>query len=136
LDEIEKGGFMKIHGKLFVGSVLLGCILAISCQKKTLDLTATAKKHIDAMARGDFARVYKNFDQTMRSALPQDKLQITWSVLIGQVGAYKQQIGTRTETVDQYDVVYVTCEFERANINIKVVFNKAGQIAGLFFLPA
>lgn len=127
---------MKIRGKLFFGAVLFGCLLAMSCQKKNLDLTELAKKHVDAMARGDFAGVFKSFDPAMKSALPQDKLQITWSVLNDQVGGYKRQIGTRTETVEQYDVVYVTCEFERASINIKIVFNKTGQIAGLFFLPA
>lgn len=126
---------MKIHRIISGGAVLLFCFLAISCSKKTLDLTATAKKQVDAMVNGDFAGVCKNFDQTMQSALPQARLQEVWIALIGQVGGYKRQIGTRTETVDQHDVVYVTCEFERTNIDIKVVFNKAGQIAGLFFQP-
>jgi hypothetical protein len=134
--KLKKEDFMKIHRIIYGGAVLICFFLAISCQKKTLDLTATAKKQVDAMVNGDFAGICKNFDQTMQSALPLAKLQEVWTALIGQVGGYKRQIGTRTETVDQYDVVYVTCEFERASINIKVVFNKAGQIAGLFFLPS
>jgi hypothetical protein len=127
---------VKIHRIIYGGAVLISCFLAVTCQKKTLDLTASAKKQVEAMVLGDFAGVCKNFDQTMQMALPPAKLQEVWTALIGQVGGYKRQTGTRTETVDQYDVVYVACEFERANINIKVVFNKAGQIAGLFFLPA
>jgi len=126
---------VKIHRIIYGGAFLLGCFLAMSCQKKPLDLTVSAKKHVDAMVQGDFAGVFKNFDNTMQTTLPQTRLQEVWSTLVGQVGGFKRQIEVRTETVDQYDAVNVICEFERANINIKIVFNKTGKIAGLFFLP-
>src|SRR6185369_2655738 len=51
-------------------------------------------------------------------------------------GAFTRQVGTRTEKQGQYDIVYVTCEFERASIDAKVVFSQSGQISGLFFAPA
>ena len=36
----------------------------------------------------------------------------------------------------QFDIVIVTCEFEKRMIDIKVVFNRKKEVTGLWFLPA
>ena len=41
-----------------------------------------------------------------------------------------------TDRTQGYDVVFVTCQFEQTLLDVKVVFDASGQIAGLFFLPA
>ncbi len=71
----------------------------------------------------------------MIAALPPAKLQQTWKSLLTQVGAFKSQLGVRTEKVQRYDVVFVSCEFVLSPLDAKVVFNSAKQIAGLFFVP-
>ncbi len=85
---------------------------------------------------GAFDEATANFDMTMQEAMPPAKLQQTWETLQAQVGAFKEEISTRREQVQQYDVIFVTSQFENALIDIKIVFNQDHKIAGLFFVPA
>jgi hypothetical protein len=34
-----------------------------------------------------------------------------------------------------YDVVLVTCAFEKAELDVKVVYNNEQQVSGLWFVP-
>lgn len=99
------------------------------------DLTAQARALVDALAKGDFAGAAKNFDDTMRAALPPDKLQETWKAINAQVGAFKRQGAARAEKAAQYDSIVVTCEFEMMSLDARVVFNDKRQVTGLFFVP-
>lgn len=72
----------------------------------------------------------------MKSLLPKEKLEELWNSLLKQVGNYKRAIDVRTEKADPYVVVYVTCEFEKLDLDVKIVLNREGKISGLFFLPA
>jgi dienelactone hydrolase len=101
-----------------------------------VDLVARAKSFVDKFLQGDDAAVVAMLDATMKSALPIEKVGELRDTLKLQAGAFKQQTGTRTERADPYDVVYVTCEFEAMTLDVKVVFDSAGLVAGLFFLPA
>ena len=72
----------------------------------------------------------------MKAAAPASKLEELWGSLQKQVGAFQQQTGVHTDRMQGYDVVFVTCQFEQSLLDVKVVFDASGQIAGLFFLPA
>jgi dienelactone hydrolase len=39
------------------------------------------------------------------------------------------------ERLGEYDGVLVTCQFEKTKLDVKVVFNRSGQVSGLFFVP-
>lgn len=98
-------------------------------------LKAVAKEFVDLLVEGQFSTAMEKFDTTMKDALPTEKLEETWNVTTEQTGPFKQQIGVRAEKELSYDVVFVTCEFERGPLDVKVVYNSEGQVAGLFFLP-
>jgi fermentation-respiration switch protein FrsA (DUF1100 family) len=100
------------------------------------DLKSLAYEFVEFLTKEDFSRATENFDNTMKTALPVDKLQGIWKSLITQVGSFKKQGSVRTEQSGQYHVVYVTCEFETSALDVKIVFNTAKQIAGLFFVPS
>lgn len=102
---------------------------------KKSDPETTAKDFVNLLVRGDYFNAERDFDNTMAGALPQAKLQQTWETLIGQVGPFQSQLGMRRQNVQQYDVVFVTCKFEKDTLDIKVVLNSSGQIAGLYFVP-
>jgi hypothetical protein len=72
----------------------------------------------------------------MKNALPAEKLQEVWNSLIAQSGPFVEQLGTRREKILQYDVIFVTCKFEKGVLDAKVVFDRKKQIAGLFFVPS
>jgi hypothetical protein len=100
------------------------------------DVIALAKHSVELLKNEDFAGFFNSFDNTMKNALPLEKLQSTWKSVIGQVGAFKKQVDIRTEKVQEYDVAVVTCEFEKATLDIRIAFNKEKQVSGLFFLPS
>lgn len=98
-------------------------------------LTARATTLVEQMASGQFAAVFATFDNTMAAAMPTSGLSTVWTQLQQTAGPYKSHTSTREAKEAGYDVVYVACAFERANLNAKVVFGKDGKVSGLFFQP-
>jgi tRNA threonylcarbamoyladenosine modification (KEOPS) complex Pcc1 subunit len=99
-------------------------------------ITKAAEELVNLLANGDYEKAVENFDTTMKNALPAEKLQQVWLSLIAQAGPFVKQVGTRKEKILQYDVVFVTCKFEKTVLDAKVVFNSDKQISGLFFVPS
>lgn len=95
-----------------------------------------AKDLVSLLANGDYEKAVENFDETMKKALPADKLKEVWNSLIAQVGAFVEQTAVRKEKILGYDVVFVTCKFENSVLDAKVVFDSEKKIAGLFFVPS
>ena len=100
------------------------------------ELTTIAKEFVDLLVREDFSAAVKAFDTKMAEVMPPDKLQQTWAALKDQVGVFKKQIAVRKDKIQQYDVVFVTCQFERAALDVRVIFDSSRKIAGLYFLPS
>jgi uncharacterized protein len=72
----------------------------------------------------------------MRTVMPAAKLRAAWETLTGQAGDFQQRLRSRALRQGGYTVVLVTCRFERAAVNVRVVLNDAREVAGLFFVPA
>ena len=87
------------------------------------------------MAAGEFDAAVEQFDDAVRQALPAQQLATIWDQIVAGTGAFKTVVGTRTESVQGYTVVFVTCEFERETLDVKAVYGDAGTISGLFFVP-
>ncbi len=100
------------------------------------DFVTSAKTFVDFLAKSDFGSAVGYFDTTMKTALPEEKLKEAWASVVTRAGAFKRQTGARTEKAGEYEVVFVTCEFEKGSLDVKVVFNQAKRVAGLFFVPA
>jgi hypothetical protein len=99
------------------------------------DVAASARDFVGLLAKADFAGAVARFDATMKQALPEARLREVWAGVQAQAGPFKKQLNTRAEKVAVYDVVLVTCQFEKATLDTKVVFNTNSQVAGLFFVP-
>src|SRR5207245_10838756 len=59
------------------------------------------------------------FPYTTLFRSPAGKLAETWRALIEQVGRYQKQIGVAAAEETVYQVIYVTCRFERAVLDRK-----------------
>jgi len=114
--------------------VVLLCPAAFGSQPD--DRLEKAKRFVSQMAAGEFDKAVEPFDGTMKRVPPAGKLNEIWSGLVKQFGPLRQATDTRTETVQQYTIIFVTCEFERGKLDAKVVFNTNGEIGGLFFVPS
>jgi dienelactone hydrolase len=97
---------------------------------------AKARAFVTALAKGDFEAASKDFDDAVKKALPKDKLESLWRTLQEQVGKFESQGQVRSEKQDAYQIIYITCEFKKNALDIRLVFNKQGQIGGLSFRPA
>ncbi len=100
-----------------------------------VDLRAAAKNFVELLSKGEFAKATKDFDSTMTKALPADKLRETWKSLITAAGAFRKQTAVSRQSSGKYEIIIVTCEFEKNQMNARVVFDKENKITGLFFTP-
>jgi len=123
-----------------VAAVLLaGLALVPGCGERASgaeELGSKAKEFVELLARGDFAKAAEGFDGTMKKVLPPSKLEEAWKSIALQSGSFKGQRGVRAAKEAGREARYVTCEFEKAAIDVKLVFNGAGEISGLWFVPS
>ena len=124
---------------IFVFACLAGILVSGFCASlcaEVDDRVAKGKEFVERLAEEKFVEAEEYFDDTMKGALPVEKLREIWKAQIGVLGAFEKIEGTKTESIEEYLVVYVTCRFKNQTLAIKAVFNKESKIAGMFFVPA
>ncbi len=98
----------------------------------TMDnLIQEARDFINQMAQGDFTGTGRLFDSTMAQALPEATMKEAWHQLIGQAGAFQSVLTCQAADHQEIRIVMVSCQFQNAPIDFRVVFNPSGQISGL-----
>ena len=100
------------------------------------DLNILAQNFMGQFLRGDFAAASSQFDNQMRFLFPEVKLQELWQRFIGPAGNLLRLTVMRTVEMEGYRVVFIKCQFEKAALNVQIVFNIQGQISGLNLMPA
>ena len=95
-----------------------------------------ARAFIELLVNKKFASAVEQFDNTMKTALPETKLAETWTSVQAQVGPFKQAGTARSEKRGEFTVVVVTCDFQNLALDVSVVFDQQKRVAGLFFAPA
>ncbi|QDT98940.1 alpha/beta fold hydrolase [Gimesia aquarii] len=103
--------------------------------QKDAEQVKLAKEFVSQLSKGKFELSVARFDKVMSKALPADKLKTIWGGIVRQYGPLQRSSETRVEIVNQYHLVFVTCEFERGKLDAKVVFSADNKITGLFFVP-
>jgi len=123
--------------------ILVGQFICQAQTPKSDKHTALVKKAqslVENLAKQDYAGATKNFNDEMKNRLTVAKLDETWKIVLSQAGAFKKQLSAESSQVKEgdkvYDVVVVKCEFERAALNVRVVFDSSDHVAGLFFAAA
>ncbi len=90
---------------------------------------------LELLINRQFAAVTESFDDTMKSLLTADSLQEMWDSVTAGAGPFVRQLGLRSEKQLNYDVLFVTCEFEKGPSDMKLVYNDKNQIVGLSLVP-
>ena len=109
---------------------------AFAAESPPSDVISAGTQFVDLLVKEDFAGAVGRFDSTMKTALPEQKLREAWQAIQKQAGPFKKQVRTRVERLGGYEVVFVTCQFEQASLDAKVVFDAKRQVAGLWFVPS
>ena len=119
-----------------LGLALFSVVSAIgrANDEKTPQSTA-AQHYIAPLSDGKFKDAEDQSDAAMQQALPADKLQAIWQMLTQTSGTLKQQRVGHVQTVKDYQVVDMVCQFEKAELIVRVSLDQNQRVAGLFFLP-
>ena len=123
-------------GSLALAVITLATTELLPIPARSADVTAAGKEFVELLAKQDFAAAVTRYDAAMKAALPEEKLRETWLTAQTQAGRFQKQVRARTEKLQGHDVALVTCQFEKMVLDIKVVFDSQGRVAGLFFAPA
>lgn len=123
------------RGVVLLWILHLGVPLGAQEHPAVPDRTSAARSIISSLAARNFAAVVERFDSTMQRVMPQPKLADAWDALVGQVGAFASQGEATPDRVQGLDRVTVVSSFAHATIDVRIVFNQAGQVSGLWFAP-
>ncbi len=130
---------------LWAGLIVFAVVMKLSCggvepAEKAVqgvsDIESAAKDLVNALADGDYKKATENFNETMKKVMSEERLRQVWNSLIVRSGAFVRQVESRKEKAKGYDVVLVTCKFEKTSVDARVVFDKYNRVAGLFFIPS
>lgn len=113
----------------------LFAVLSATVASVAQDEQSRSKEAVSQLAARQFDKVEALFDSTMSSVLPPDKLAATWDSVLAQAGQFKSIAETRQEELQGHHIVFVTSQFERMLLDVKVVWDKDQHIAGLFVVP-
>lgn len=132
---------MRAFVRAFLGVALLAALAPVLRPQAPAPaedaLTVKARQLLTALEKGDYQLAASDFDETMLKVSGPDKLEALWTKqLPPQLGAFRTQGASRREQLQGYEVVLITCSFEKAaRLDARIVFDKAGKIAGLGFVP-
>jgi dienelactone hydrolase len=106
-------------------------------QRTPAEAMAHARTVLAWLAGQEFSKLEEQFTDRMKSALPTEALQATWTTLLRQAGAYKScGANARVVAISDKQMVITPCEFERATIDVQIAFDTDDRISGLAFRPA
>jgi dienelactone hydrolase len=100
------------------------------------DLEAAAGRFVEQLVDEQFDEAVEGFDATMTRVMPPEKLKAAWTAVLKKAGPFERQVGIEVADVPKFKIGVVTCEFEGGTLDVRVVFDSAGKITGLWFAPS
>src|SRR5215471_11928702 len=94
-----------------------------------------AQHIVELLAQGQFDQVEQRLADSIKPFLTVGTIQATWQGIEQQFGAFQELVKTSAVQTQQGLVHVVTCVFERARLDVNIVFNDAGEIIGLTVKP-
>ena len=124
----------SVVAALLLFAALIGCTPSIEplSDERAAELTPIAEKLVSDFATGDTAAVYAVFDDTMKKAMPEDKIADGWTQLSAQSGAFTGIKSSSSYIYKGYETVEVVANCEKKNIIVRIVFSKDGTVSGLW----
>jgi hypothetical protein len=103
------------------------------------DLTAESMesmaKDIPSLLREErYDEVNAQFNDRMKVTMPTERLHESWAHVVSHLGPFKSVRVARKDP--EFDAVDVRCEFENGPMIVRIAFDPAGKIGGLWMLPA
>ena len=94
-----------------------------------------ARTFVEQLVARDYEKAVRSFDVKMTDAMSANQLRDAWNSLPARVGAFQEIVGINLVRKGKYDIALVTCQFEKGQLDVKVVYDPEGRISGLWFSP-
>lgn len=91
-----------------------------------------AMEFVQSLAKGDYAKAEGYLNGIMKAGMPAPQLKTLWEGLVTECGPFQGLPAARQVKENLYDMVFVTCRFEKASLDLKVVFDNDRKVAGLW----
>ena len=130
---------------LLLGILLFSLFTLSSCSQKQ-DVQSSNSGAIEDIAvnlvtdfsKGEFDKAANEYSYTaeMKKIISAQFLQEqVWDPLTNSYGAFQSINGTATTQAQEYDIISVKTAFEKAKLNLNIVFDKNKVIAGINYTP-
>ena len=117
---------------LFVGSISISATTSEHSKQK--EITKTVIRYFE---ENQISEIYALFDDTMKLSLSEEKLSEIWKSLPLQCGKYLRAGEARSSVVQGgMVIVHNFLDFELVDLDLRLAFNEANQISGMYFVPA
>ncbi len=114
---------------------LLICSFGFSAFSQDSKNIQLSQKMLKQFQKNEYTAIPAVFDDTMKGALPADKLKAVWESLLSQCGKFVKSGEAAESTVQQYQLVKIPLEFEKAKLVMQVSISADHKVAGLYFVP-
>ena len=98
-------------------------------------LSELAAKALSELTSGNYAAFSARVEESLKPYLTEAKLQESWEKITEQAGAFKSSGPVRQEKDKGFRYVIIACQFEKATLDVRLIFNSRRQISGLVFAP-
>ncbi len=95
------------------------------------DAEARARAIVAALVAGDFAKVEAQYDEQMAKLLAPGALGTSWKNSAQQLGPFESIASVQTQQIGTNQMAVAACVFKNYTLNLRVVFNEKGQLAGM-----
>ena len=95
----------------------------------------TAQKFMNEMQHGKFHDAYMRFDSSVAKMITESQNEAGWKKINAKLGAFKKQTRSRVEEIKPFTAVFLTCIYDSAQLDLKVVMNAQYKVVGYFFVP-
>ena len=101
-----------------------------------VDAAALARTFVEQLTKGDYAAAAKTFDEKVAAAVPEQKLRALWESIPLQLGAYQRSGAPAITSKGDLQSASVLMTFAKGDVELQLVYNAAGRVAGIFIRPA
>jgi dienelactone hydrolase len=123
--------------KKIISFFILTCFFLTAKGQVSEKQERVALQFLQLINDGQSNTAYDLLDSLVMAHITRAQLESFWPMLQKQVGSFKQQFSRRSDETGGYDYVYLSCEFEKMDLDMKVVFPQGKEkIVGFFLVPS
>jgi hypothetical protein len=119
----------------------MGTVACSTKSTETSDGASTVRAYADpatevtlqGLGEADLAKYVQNGNAEFKAALTQEKFDETVAPINAQLGRYVSKEFVSTEEQGGYTIVHYKAKFEKAEVGIRMVFDKDQKVAGQWF---